>query len=81
MRLFGRVSRREREAMMVRLHELEREYAGTIGAKAIRETYIFYAIHGRDRKKIGMEWAKRAEEGAADAVQFEQLIAKAVQGQ
>lgn len=79
MRLFGRVSKRERAAMFARLYELEREYAGTAGARTIRDGFIFYAAVGRDRKKLGMEWAEKAKVDADEAVEFEKLIALAVE--
>lgn len=46
----------EREQMLARLRELQLEDARTAS------DFIMYAEIGKDRHKLGMEWAKRCEQ-------------------
>jgi hypothetical protein len=79
MRILGHTSKAEREAMLARLYELRNE-ARSPHVRQRVDSYIMYAEIGKDRKKLGMDWAERAEKAVEEAKAFDELMASIGKG-
>lgn len=75
-RFLGRTSQRERVELMERLIALRGEYWHDPGTTSIVDTYIVYATVGRDRKKLGLEWAELCEKAIAEGKEFREAVSR-----
>jgi hypothetical protein len=77
--MFGRTPSAEREALRNRLTQLRRDAICARDMEAARtyDDFLLYATVGRDRKKLGMEWADRAEKMVREQAEMFKTFASA----
>ena len=69
------MSRAERARVLPKLYALQAEYMHSARAqRTIEDGYIFYAIVGRDRRKLNDQWVAKAREAAQDAIAWDESI-------